>query len=153
MLQNLNHARIAHQTWVRRADHLISGLPVNKEHIPLEAISCAFGKSFLYGEVGEKIRAHKDYEHIMYHIETLHTSLHSYYTSIYKIYFVLPQKRSLLFKITHIGNTKEVTKKEIAEAQIYFTLLQNVSIELVGLLNKLSLEIKSSSEFFTSFKE
>jgi len=47
--QEVAKAKIAHKRWVKRADHLISGLPVDKEFIPLEATSCGFGK-WLYSQ-------------------------------------------------------------------------------------------------------
>jgi len=53
ILHELNLARIAHEYWVKRAEHLISGMPIEKEFIPLEPDNCGFGKWF-YGLVGQE---------------------------------------------------------------------------------------------------
>ena len=143
LLQELSHAKISHMRWVKRADHLISGLPVDKEFIPLEADSCVFGRKFLYGEIGDELRAMDNFKYLLEQIEFHHDSLHKNYGEIYKIYFMVPEKRSLLYKLTHF-NSKEVSKKEKEEAVKYFDLLEKTSDDLIMLLDKIEIKIRAS---------
>jgi hypothetical protein len=145
ILQELSKAKIAHMRWVKRADHLISGLPVDKEFIPLEATTCGFGK-WLYGDIGSKLRVNEKFKHLIEQIEFHHDNLHDVYSRIYTIYFVVPQKRSLLYKIVTF-NRKEVSKKEQEEAKKYFESLKRSSEELLALLDRFEYEVKNASSF------
>jgi len=141
IIQELNSAKIAHMRWVKRADHLITGLPVDKEFIPLEPTTCGFGR-WLYGEVGQQLRIEDTFKSIIEQIEFHHDSLHDVYGEIYKIFFIVPQKRSLLHKILTF-NSKEVTKQEMEKARKYFISLQSTSTELIALLDKLEAAVKT----------
>jgi len=142
IIQELNSAKVAHMRWVKRADHLISGLPVDKEFIPLEPTTCGFGR-WLYGEVGQKLRVEEEFKSMIEQIEFYHDSLHDVYGEIYKIFFVMPEKRSLWQKILTF-NSKQVTKKEMEKAREYFLSLQKTSTELVTLLERLETVVKTS---------
>jgi hypothetical protein len=144
ILQELSSAKIAHMRWVKRADHLISGLPVDKEFIPLESTTCGFGK-WLYGEVGQKLRLEEEFKSIIEQIEFHHDNLHDVYGEIYKIFFVMPEQRSLLHKIITF-NSKKVSEKEKMRAKEYFHSLQKSSTDLIGLLEKLESMVKDSEE-------
>jgi len=144
ILQELSNAKIAHMRWVKRADHLISGLPVDKEFIPLESTTCGFGK-WLYGTVGQKLRLEDEFKSIIEQIEFHHDNLHDVYGEIYKVFFVMPEQRSLLHKIITF-NSKKVSEKEKSKAKEYFHSLQKSSTELIALLEKLELLVKSSEE-------
>jgi len=144
IIQELNNAKIAHMRWVKRADHLISGLPVDKEFIPLESTTCGFGK-WLYGEVGQKLRLEEEFKSIIEQIEFHHDNLHDVYGEIYKIFFVMPEQRSLLHKIMTF-NSKKVSDKEKAKAKDYFHSLQKSSTELIALLEKLEIRVKESDD-------
>jgi len=144
IIQELNSAKIAHMRWVKRADHLISGLPVDKEFIPLEPTTCGFGKWF-YGEVGQKLRLEEEFKSIIEQIEFHHDNLHDVYGEIYKIFFIMPEQRSLLHKIMTF-NSKKVSDKEKAKAKDYFHSLQKSSTELLALLEKLETMVRASDE-------
>jgi len=146
IIQELNHSKIAHLRWVKRADHLISGLPVDKEFIPLESDTCKFGKDFLYGAIGNELRMKDDFKYLLEQIEFHHDNLHANYTEIYKIYFLIPEHRTFLYKLTHF-NSREATDNEKEEAKKYFNLLEKSSYELVALVDKMELEIKASQDF------
>lgn len=139
ILQELTQAKIAHGRWVRRADHLVSGLPVDKEFIPLEATTCGFGKWFYTS--GTQLRQHKDYASLMEQIEVYHDDLHTYYGEIYKLYFVMPEKRSILHKVMTF-NSKKISKKEEELAKVYYQKLEYISGKLVELLTELESAIK-----------
>ena len=134
ILQETNKAKIAHKRWVKRADHLISGLPVDKEFIPLEATSCGFGK-WLYGQ-GTELRTLEATRYIVDEIEHHHDDLHDMYGEIYKLYFVVPENKSFLSKVLTF-NSKKVTEKDKEKAKSYFRQLQQSSEELLALIDKL----------------
>ena len=134
ILQETTQAKIAHKRWVKRADHLISGLPVDKEFIPLEATSCGFGK-WLYGQ-GTELRTLEATRYIVDEIEHHHDELHDLYGEIYKIYFIIPENKSFLSKVLTF-NSKKVTEKDKEKAKAYFRQLKQSSEELLALIDKL----------------
>ena len=136
IIHELNMARVAHERWVKRVEHLISGMPVDKEFIPLEPTSCGFGEWY-YGMVGRTLRSMYIFAPTMETIEVCHNELHR----IYDIYFEKPKKRSFLEKIM-IFTSKDITKKEKREASGYLILLQETSDELIYHLDKLEKAVK-----------
>jgi len=134
ILQEVNKAKIAHKRWVKRADHLISGLPVDKEFIPLEATSCGFGR-WLYSQ-GTLLRTIEATRYIIDEIEHHHDDLHDMYGEIYKLYFIIPENKSFLSKVLTF-NSKKVTEKDKTKAKAYFKQLKQSSEELLALLDKL----------------
>ena len=132
ILQELNSAKIAHERWVKRAEHLVDGLPVDQSFIPLDPTECGFGR-WLYSDMGQRLRLLKEYRSLIEQIEFYHDKLHDIYRKIYKIYFVIPNERSLLHKILTF-NSKKITSSEQQKAQEYFMELQKSSIELKQLL-------------------
>ena len=134
ILQAVSKARIAHKRWVKRADHLISGLPVDKEFIPLEATSCGFGV-WLYSQ-GSQLRTIETTRYIIEEIEHHHDDLHDAYGEIYKIYFMVTENKSFLSKVLTF-NSKKVLEKNKVAAKIYFKQLTRSSEELLRLLDKL----------------
>ena len=142
ILQETNSAKIAHKRWVKRADHLISGLPVEKEFIPLEPTSCAFGQWF-YSQ-GSQLRNLSSLAEVLGQIEKYHDELHDIYGRIYKIYFMMPQNRSLLHKILTF-NSKDVTKDEQKEAESYYTLLEESSETLLFLVAQFETKVRELS--------
>jgi len=145
ILQEVSQAKIAHMRWVKRADHLISDLPVDKEFIPLEATTCGFGK-WLYAEMGSQLRVMETFKYIMEQLEFHHDNLHESYSKIYKIYFVMPEKRSLLHKLVTF-NSKTVSNKEKEEAKKYFDILKKSSDDLIALLDKFENEVRGVKSF------
>jgi len=141
ILQELSHAKIAHMRWIKHADHLISGLPVDKNFIPLEATSCGFGK-WLYS-TGSKLRTDEKFKYLIEQIEFHHDNLHETYMSIYKIYFVMPENRSLIHKIITFNN-KEPSKDEKELAKKYYLILEKSSNDLLNLLDKFDLIVREN---------
>jgi len=137
ILQEITRAKIAHKRWVKRADHLISGLPVEKEFIPLAASSCGFGK-WLYGQ-GASLREIDITRHIIEEIEMHHNDIHDIYSEIYKIFFIIPESKSFLSKVFTF-NSKRVSVKGKKRAELYFEKLRKSSEELLKLLDKLEQE-------------
>jgi len=68
------------------------------------------------------------------------------YSNIYKIYFVMPEKRSLLHKIVTF-NSKSISNKEKDEAKKYFNLLKKSSEDLIALLENFEQETRNSTAF------
>ena len=150
MLQNIYDAKRAHKEWVRKADRLVNGLDgyqgkkvdfnVDETFIPLDSSTCKFGKWFdtyaihlaKFNSIGRFINR----------IEEHHNALHTTYSHIYSIFFVLPQKRSLLHKIMTL-NSKKVSESEREKAKIHLSYLQNSSKELLEVLQILEDRIKA----------
>lgn len=132
ILQQLTAAKKAHLRWVKRADHLISGLPVDKEFIPLESTTCDFGIWFY--EEGAKLRLVPTIDNLINRIEYHHNELHDAYMDIYKIFFIVPHQRSLLHKILTF-NSKELSTAEKESAKAHFKYLRRSSEELLAVLD------------------
>jgi len=140
ILQQIQDAKTAHMRWVKRADHLVSGLPVDKEFIPLESTDCAFGEWF-YNH-GVKLKLIPSIGNLVNRIEHHHNDLHDAYTDIYKIFFVMPTKRSLLQKIFSF-NSKDPTPEEKEQAKAHFKYLKRSSEELLAVLYILEERVKA----------
>ena len=134
ILHATNKAKIAHKRWVKRADHLISGLPVDKEFIPLEATSCGFGK-WLYSQ-GTELRTLESTKFIMEKIEHHHDDVHDAYSEIYKLYFLVSENKSFLSKVLTF-NSNKVSEKDKEKAKNYFRQLKQSSEALLTLIEKL----------------
>jgi len=140
ILHELAQAKIAHQRWVKRVDHLISGLPVEKEFISQDPISCCFGE-WLYGLGGEKLRSYYIFEPTITQIEREHNALHEAYEKIYKVFY--DKQRTFLHKIVSLGR-KHVTRRELTEAKANFMILKDHSLKLTRLLEKLEKAVKAA---------
>ena len=141
ILDELSQAKVAHMRWIKRVDHLISGMPVEEYFIPLEPTACGFGK-WLYGLVGEKLRSIYIFESTICQIEMTHDKLHAVYGEIYNIFYSRPQSRTLLHMIVTLGSNK-VSKKELLQAKEYFSILQEYSLELIHQIEKLEKAVKA----------
>ena len=139
LLQHICNAKKAHLHWVKRARHLVEGLPVNKDFIPLEATSCHFGKWF-YSE-GRHLQKLESTSKLIQNIEREHDRLHESYKNIYKIFFIVPEQKSLLQKI-FLFNYHSVSNNEQEQAKIYFQYLKRTSEELIDTLTQLEEKIK-----------
>jgi len=150
ILKQIWDARRAHKEWVRRADRLVNGingfrgekvtLELDKEYIPLDSSSCIFGK--WWNEYSFLISQLKGIDNISSRIEEHHDRLHDTYASIYHIFFVLPEKRSILHKILTF-NKKDVTDSEREQAKIHFEYLVHSSSELLEVLHVLEERIQN----------
>jgi hydroxymethylpyrimidine pyrophosphatase-like HAD family hydrolase len=142
IILELDRAKLAHERWVNRAKHLINGLPVQKEFIPVEPTACGFGE-WLYGPVGEYMRTQYIFERTIERIETCHDELHSHYSKIYKIFFDrTPKSPGLLHKLVKF-NRRSVSKKKREEAKNEFVKLQKSSSELLQLIEKLEKAVRA----------
>jgi hypothetical protein len=140
VILELDKAKKEHIRWVKKADHLICGLPVENEHIPLESTSCSFGK-WLYGIVGMRLRSEYIFERTIERIEVQHNIIHEHYHEIHKIFFQKPPSRTLFHKFIK-SHSKKVSKKEREEARASFEKLKEASDELLQLLEKLEKAVK-----------
>jgi hypothetical protein len=137
-LQGIYDAKKAHLRWVKRAKHLVEGLPVDKEFIPLHPTSCIFGK-WLYSK-GDILKEISKTSNIMEELEKQHNEIHETYANIYKIFFLLPNNRSFIHKLFTF-NSKQISKSEKEKAQIYFKQLRRNSEELIETLDQLEIKI------------
>lgn len=161
ILKQIWDARRAHKEWVKRADRLVNGIDgfrgekvaidVDKNYIPLDSSSCAFGR--WWNDYSFTISRLKGVDNLTNRIEEHHDRLHDTYASIYHIFFVRPEKRSLLHKIMTF-NKKEVTKSERDQAKIHFEYLMHSSSELLEVLQILEDRVQSldNTEILRSVK-
>lgn len=136
LLQYIAEAKKAHMRWVKRAEHLISGLPIDKEFIPLDNTECGFGE-WLYGP-GSKLRLFSQLETTMTRLESEHNAVHEAYMDIYKIYFIIPEDRSLFSKFF---NSNKVNDEDKEQAKVHFKYLKKSSEELLGTLTELEKKV------------
>jgi hypothetical protein len=137
--QHISDAILAHLTWVRKADHLISGLPVKEGSIPLDPDTCEFGQWLKIDALRlKKIEHLKDIIEI---IEHHHHDLHAAYAIIYEIYFYIPKHRSTLNKLFSF-QFDDITQEDKEEANIYFKDLKRSSEYLVSSMHILKEQIK-----------
>ena len=142
ILQELSHAKISHMRWVKRAEHLISDLPVDKDFIPLEATTCEFGV-WLYN-IGSSLRLKDEFKNIIEQIEFYHDNLHDTYLLIYKIYFVVPENRSLLHKIMTF-NSHNPSNSEKVIAKEHYETIKKSSYKLLNLIDRLDNMVREAS--------
>jgi len=136
---------MAHTNWVRRARHLIEGMPVRAEFIPFDATECHFGQWF-YDEV-MKFNVVPELHDVLADIENSHNRLHDIYRRIHKIYFVDTQPSWIRSLITN--QRTKVTEEMRKTAEHYFKELQRVSDELMGTLDLFEVKVQVvTSEYF-----
>ena len=147
----IRQARASHARWVRRAKHLIEGLPVSEDMIPIDSTSCEFGMWF-YNE-GMKFKNNPELLKLLNSIEEKHNHLHDIYLKIYKIYFL--DTRVSWFRSVVTNKYREVTSSEGAYAKVYFDSLEKVSGELLVLLERFenTLRTLTLNEIYYSSEE
>lgn len=141
MLQNIYNAKRAHKEWVKKADRLVNGLDgyqgkkvdlnVDKTFIPLDSSSCEFGVWF--NTYAVHLAKFDSIGRFINRIEEHHNALHDSYSKIYSIFFVIPEKRSILHKIFTM-NSKKVSDFEREKAKIHLEYLKKSSKELLEVL-------------------
>jgi len=161
ILKQIWDARRAHKEWVKKADRLVNGIDgfrgekvaidVDKNYIPLDSSSCVFGR--WWNDYSFTISQLKGIDNLSNRIEEHHDRLHDTYASIYHIFFVRPEKRSLLHRIITF-NKKEVTESERDQAKIHFEYLMHSSSELLEVLQILEDRVQSldNTEILRSVK-
>ncbi len=150
MLQNIYVAKRAHKEWVRKADKLVNGLDgyqgkkvnlnVDKTFIPLDSTSCKFGQWF--DTYAVQLAKFDSIGRFINRIEEHHNALHDTYAKIYEIFFILPEKRSILHKLITM-NSKKVSETEREKAKIHLEYLKKSSKELLEVLEVLEDKIKA----------
>jgi len=141
MLQKIYDAKRAHKEWVNKANKLVNGLDgyqgkkvnldVDQTFIPLDSSSCAFGQWF--DTYAMRLAKFESIGRFINRIEQHHNALHETYSKIYTIFFVMPEKRSILHKIFTM-NSKKVSESEREKAKIHFEYLKKSSQELLEVL-------------------
>lgn len=132
----LRNARAAHKTWVARAEALIAGLSVDKEHIPMLPTECIFGKWY-YGS-GQMLRRLPAYKAI----EKPHDELHRTYMNIFKLLFDEPDV-SMLGRL--FGQKRKAKADQLKQAQALFTRLKDISDEVCEILEQLESQLLSAA--------
>lgn len=137
ILTQLRAAKTAHIQWRSYAQALISGLPVDQDHVPVIHTTCKFGKWY-YGP-GQQLASLSAYEAI----ETPHEMLHQIYMRIFKILFT-EEDRSILQKL--FGSKGKLDKKKQEEAESLMQNLLSVSRTLLEAINLLEQEVMNLTE-------
>ena len=141
MVKKLEEARNAHIKWVKRAQHLVEGLPLDEGMIPVDSTACHFGE-WLHSD-GFRLKLLKSFAPLIEEIDALHMKLHSVYLSIYKIYF-MDTKRVWLLKAI-LGERKEVPVYKQQEARELHRHLEDISSQLLQSLAKLERQLRGSN--------
>ena len=142
VLQELRSAKVAHLKWVQRAKSLISGMPIEKEAIPLDYTDCMFGKWF-YSD-GQDIALMPGMS-VMESIGAKHTELHQMYFKIFQVYFG-ENTRSFFSKLLKLK--KKVSSAEQEMAEHYYADLESISKELLDMIGRLERRINALGEDF-----
>ncbi len=130
VLERIEMARLAHLRWVDRAEALVSGLPLDKEKVPVLPTECAFGQWY-YGE-GRALRSLPSYQAL----EEPHRALHRTYQEIFKLLFG-EEDRSLLSRLFGFGH--ESNRRQEAEALL--PKLKDESKTMLKMLDLLEREV------------
>jgi len=133
-VEQLRNARAAHKAWVARAEALIEGMNVDKEHIPMLPTDCIFGKWY-YGS-GQMLRKLPAYQAL----EKPHDELHRTYMQIFKLLFDEPDV-SAWGKL--FGRAKKAKTEQLKEAKALFKRLQSISDEVCDCLESLEEQLIS----------
>jgi hypothetical protein len=150
MLQHVFDARRAHKEWVNKATKLVYGmdgykgqkveLNVDKSYIPLDSSHCEFGKWFENFAI--HLASFDTIGKFIHRIEEHHNAVHKTYEKIYYIFFVKPEKRSILHKIITF-NRQKVSELDKEKAKIHLEYMQKSSKELLAVLDILEEKIRS----------
>lgn len=137
ILVQLRHAKSAHIKWRAYAQALISGLPVEKDHVPVMHTDCAFG-TWYYGS-GQHISHLSSFDAI----KTPHEMLHQIYMDIFKLLFG-EDERSTLQKF--FGSKSKTKNENQKKAKVLLQELLSISRTLLDAIGVLEREVKDISE-------
>ncbi len=137
ILDQLRRAKSAHIKWRAYAQALVSGLPVEKDQVPVIHTDCAFGKWY-YGS-GQQISHLKSYNAI----GTPHEMLHQIYIEIFKLLFG-EDERSTFQKI--FGSKSKTKSENQKKAKALLQDLISISGTLLEAINLLESEVKEISQ-------
>jgi len=142
VLIHLREAKLAHKEWVQKAKLLIEGFKMDKNAIPVNATSCAFGKWF-YSDAQKLNGLRNNPLECMQNVEDYHTRLHTIYLNIFKIYYSNDDK-GFLKKLFGVKRRVTPTEKEIALN--YYEEIEAVSKQLIDELNRMERRIIALSD-------
>ncbi len=133
ILEQLRRAKSAHIKWRAYAQAIVSGLPVEKEQVPVIHTDCAFGKWY-YGP-GQEISHLKSFNAI----STPHEMLHQIYIEIFKLLFG-EDERSTFKKL--FGSKSKLLNENRRQAKVLLQDLISISGTLLEAINLLESEVK-----------
>ena len=136
--KQIEKARFAHTNWLRRAKHLIEGLPVSEEMLPLAPDACEFGR--WYSGVDKKLKKFPQLREVLENIEQYHFEVHAIYFNIYDIYYIQLERSWFMAKI--FDSRKEPTEEQKKAAYMYFDALEQASEKLLSELDSLEMSLK-----------
>lgn len=142
-VDQLRAARTAHKSWVARAEALIAGMSVDKEHIPMMPTDCTFGKWY-YGP-GQMLRRLPAYKAM----EKPHDELHRVYMNIFKLLFNEPDV-SMLGKL--FGQNKKAKTEQLKQAEALFPKLEVISENVCNILEQLETQLMQAARKQASTK-
>ena len=135
ILLQLRQAKSAHIKWRAYAQALVSGLPVEKDHVPVIHTDCVFGQWY-YG-TGQQLSDLSSFDSI----SVPHEMLHHIYMEIFKLLFG-EDERSTFQKIFG-SKSKKDTQKEANKLMQDLLAISGTLLEAISLLEK---EVKEMSE-------
>jgi len=150
ILQRIENATRAHRTWIKHVDRLVNGI----DGFRGEKVTLQLDKKFIEQENSalefeEWINTYSIHlariptiGRFIQRIEQHHNQLNETYADIYKIFFIKPQNRPLMYKILTLNN-KKISSVEREQAKIYFKYLVHSSNELLEVMSILEEKIKS----------
>jgi hypothetical protein len=139
-VEQLRNARAAHKAWVARAEALIEGMNVDKEHIPMLPTDCVFGKWYYgSGQALRKLPAYKS-------IEKSHDNLHRIYMQIFKLLFNEPDISTWEKLFGKAKKAKKAKAEQVKEAQILFKRLQSISDDVCDFLENLEEQLMTAAK-------
>ncbi len=139
IIDSIFEAKKFHLKWLKRVDHLVSGLPVDEKRISIEPTECNFGK-WLYLDAA-KLRLIPKLQSIYDRIEYHHNEVHDAYMEIYRIYFVIPKRNSFLQKFIPLER-QNISAEAKQQAKAHYKYLKKSSEELMTVLDVLEDMVK-----------
>ena len=133
----LHGAKAAHMQWRARAQALVAGIPVSKDHVPVLYTDCKFGKWY-YGE-GQRLARFAAFQAM----EDPHEQLHLVYMEIFKHLFG-SDERSGWAKL--FGSKRKHKEQQLAEAEVLLPRLVGISQTLLDTISLLEAEVESAAD-------
>jgi len=137
IIGTLHGAKAAHMQWRARAQALVAGIPVGKDHVPIMYTDCKFGKWY-YGE-GQRLNRFPAFQAM----EDPHEQLHLVYMEIFKHLFG-EDERSGWAKL--FGSKKRHKEQQLAAAEALLPRLVSISQTLLETISLLEKEIDSAPD-------
>ncbi|CAA6804091.1 MAG: Unknown protein [uncultured Sulfurovum sp.] len=146
ILREMSNIILRHERWLKRMDHLTSGLPVDQQLVNIEK-TLYFYASWLNNK-NCKLRTSYHTNPLVEQIEHHYNELNKFYTEIDNLYFILPKNRNFLHIITTF-NKQKLTAVEAMKARQYF---QNI-LESSNTIFTLFHQLKEQSKYISYYDE